>query len=337
MKRTLIIFLLLTILVAGCSPRELSSEEKSALYTAAVETVGAQLTADFEKIPTSTSTPIPPTLEPTATITPTIPPTASPTPSWDKVGPGTVNALILVYNSVASSTDEDPFYQWESDTFVSVDDFRYQLKVLKESGYTSIPVSLLVDAIRYGAELPPKPVIITFEASHKNLYESTFPIMQEYGFTGTVFLVSNYTNGKYMATSDQLQEMINAGWEIGSRGMSGDVNLTTPGVSLGDEISGSKRALEETYGVEVKIFSYPGGAMDTGVVSRVAEWGYAGAVGLFKSTAFGSDNIYYLPRYEVLNTWTDEQFFDILPFKPMNMPARDAAPAGDAAAEQPAS
>jgi peptidoglycan/xylan/chitin deacetylase (PgdA/CDA1 family) len=332
MKRTLIIFLLMTILFAGCSPRELTMEEKSVLYTAAVETVGAQLTADFELIPTSTPTPVPPTPEPTATETPTLAPTPSPTPSWVKVGPGDVECLLLMYNSIASNTDEDPFYQWESDTYISIDDFRYQLKVLKESGYTSIPVSLLTEAIYSGAELPPKPVIITFEASHKNLYETTFPIMQEYGFTGTVFLVQDHTNAKYIATTDQIKEMIAAGWEIGSRGKSDGVNLTTPGLSLGDEISGSRLYFEELYGVPVTTFSYPGGAMDANVVSRVSEWGYRSAVGIFKATTCGFANIYYLPRYEVLNTWTDEDFFNILPWKPMNMPGRDAAPA----AEQPA-
>ena len=336
MKRTLIFFVVLSVLFAGCSPRELSSEEKSVMYTAAVETVGAQLTADFEKIPTSTPTPVPPTPEPTATETATLAPTSSPTPSWNMVGPGDVECLLLMYNSIASNTDEDPFYQWESDTFISMDDFRYQLKVLKESGYTSIPVSLLTEAIYSGAELPPKPVIITFEASHRNLYETTFPIMQEFGFTGTVFLVQDYTNGKYMATSDQIKEMIAAGWEIGSRGKSGDVNLTSPGQDLGPEISGSRLYLEETYGVSVTTFSYPGGAMDANVVSRVSEWGYRSAVGIFKSTTAGFANIYYLPRYEVLNTWTDEDFYNVLPWKPMNMPARDAAPATEAT-EQPAS
>lgn len=324
MKRAFALLLLLAMLLMGCTPRELSMEEKSQLYTAAVETVGAQLTADFLKIPTSTETPVPPTPEPTATETMTPEPTLTPTPSWEKVGPGDVNALMLMYNSIASSAEEDPFFQWESNAYIPVEDFRYQLQVLKDTGYTSIPISLLADAILYGAELPPKPVIITFETSHSNLYNIVFPIMKEYGFTGTVFLIEDYNNGKYMATSDQIKEMVAAGWEIGSKGKS-NTDLTTPGLDLGPEISGSKTFFENLYGVPVTVFSYPGGSIDNGVISRVANWGYTAAVGVFKATLYNTSNIYYMPRYEVLNTWADSDFYNILPWKPMNMPARDAA------------
>jgi peptidoglycan/xylan/chitin deacetylase (PgdA/CDA1 family) len=323
MKRAFALFLLFTMFISGCSPRELSMEEKAQLYTAAVETVDAQLTVDYLKIPTSTETPIPPTPEPTATETQTLAPTLSPTPSWVKVGPGEVNALIIGYNSVATSADDDPWFQWESNAYIPVESFRYQLKVLKEAGYTSIPVSLLADAILSGAEMPPKPVIITFETSRINMYKIVFPIMKEYGFTGTLFLVQDYHNGKNMMTSDQIKELIAAGWEIGSKGKTSS-DLTAAGVDLGPEISGSKLFFEEQYGVPVTIFSYPAGSINESVTSRVAGWGYKAAVGLFKATTFSMANLYYLPRYEILNTLTDEEFNNILPWKPANVIARDA-------------
>jgi len=324
MKRKFGIMLLLMIMMASCSPRDLTVEEKAQLYTAAAETIGAQLTADFEKIPTSTETPIPPTPEPTATETLTLEPTLTPTPAWAKVGPGEVDALILMYNSVATSVEDDPFFQWESTAYIPVEDFRYQLQVLRDAGYASISASRLADAILFGAEMPPKPVILSFETSRINLYNVVYPIMKEYGFTGTLFLIQDYHNGKYMMTADQIQELVDAGWEIGSKGKS-NTDLTTPGLSLGDEISGSRLFFEEQYGVPVTVFSYPGGAINDGVIGRVAEWGYRSAMGVFKATKHSMANIYYLPRYEVLNTWTDSDFMNILPWKPQNIPVRDAA------------
>ncbi len=322
MKRIFVGFVLLMIVAAGCTPRELTMEEKGQLYTAAAETISAQLTSDFEKIPTSTETPIPPTQEPTATETLTPVPTLTPTPAWAKVGPGEVDALILMYNSVASTADDDPFFQWESNAYIKVEDFKYQLKVLKDAGYSSITFSRLTDAILLGTEMPPKPVIFTFETSRRNLYNIVFPLMKEYGFTGTIFLVQDYHNGKSMATAEQIQEMVNAGWEIGSKGKS-NTDLTAPGLSLGDEISGSRLFFEEKYGVPVTVFSYPAGAINEAVVSRVTQWGYRSAVGVFKATKYSMANLYYLPRYEVLNTWTDTDFFNILPWKPSSVPVRD--------------
>jgi hypothetical protein len=74
--------------------------------------------------------------------------------------------------------------------------------------------------------------------------------------------------------------------------------------------------------VPVTVFSYPGGAINDNVSSRVAEWGYKAAVGLFKSSKQSSATLYYMPRYEVLNTWTDNDFVNILPWKPANVPIR---------------
>jgi hypothetical protein len=45
--------------------------------------------------------------------------------------------------------------------------------------------------------------------------------------------VQDYEDAKYMTTSTQMKEMVAAGWEIGSKGKS-SVNLTTPGLSLGE-------------------------------------------------------------------------------------------------------
>jgi peptidoglycan/xylan/chitin deacetylase (PgdA/CDA1 family) len=326
MKRIIVGFVLLMMVMAGCTPRELTGDEKAVLYTAAAETISAQLTSDFEKIPTATETPIPPTAEPTATETLTPVPTLSPTPSWAKVGPGEVDALVLMYNSVANSTDDDPFFQWESSSFIKVEDFKYQLKTLRDAGYSSITFSRLTDAILLGTEMPPQPVILTFETSRKNLYSIVFPLMKEYGFTGTLFLVQDYHNGKNMATSEQIQEMVDAGWEIGSRGKT-SADLTKDGLNLGEEISGSRLFFEQQYGVPVTVFSYPAGAANEGVISRVAQWGYRCAVGFLKTTKYSAANIYYMPRFEVSNTWTDADFFNILPWKPLNVPVRDAVAA----------
>jgi hypothetical protein len=77
----------------------------------------------------------------------------------------------------------------------------------------------------------------------------------------------------------------------------------------------------------VTVFSYPAGAANEGVISRVAQWGYRCAVGFLKTTKYSAANIYYMPRFEVSNTWTDADFFNILPWKPLNVPVRDAVAA----------
>ena len=246
---------------------------------------------------------------PTATIEPTI----APTQPWTFYPAGPVIAPVLLYNSVADGVEDDPNYQWESNYNIAPADFYKQMLILKEEGYTAIPVSLIAKGIREGAELPAKPVAITFDIGRQTIYTKAFPIMQEMGFIGNVFIPSNYLNGSGMLTIEQTKELIAAGWEIGSNGMN-HTDLTTY-QNLGDEISNSRLALQEKLDVDVTTFAYVGNP-DSQIINRVVEWGYYGAVGLLQTTEHPA--AYLIGRFEMTNDRTIEEFVGILPWQPLD-------------------
>ena len=68
------------------------------------------------------------------------------------------------------------------------------MNLLYQWGYKTISVDLLVRAIKQGAELPPKPVLLTFDDGSDTVYTTAQPIMQRYGFTGVSYIVY-YTIG----------------------------------------------------------------------------------------------------------------------------------------------
>ncbi len=331
MKKVVFLTILLSLFVlVACSPKA-APIDTNAIYTEAAMTVAVQFTEAAAKIPTATPAPPTETPEPTATMAPptaTTEPTPVPTQAWVFHAAGPVIAPVLLYNSVADSVADDPNYQWESNYNISTSDFYTQMLILKESGYTAVPVSLLVKAIREGADLPPKPVAITFDIGRQTIYTKAFPIMQEMGFIGNAFIPSNYLNGGGMLTTDQAKELIDAGWEIGSNGMN-HTDLTTY-ENLGDEISNSRLALQEKLGVDITTFSYVG-IPDGSITGRVAEWGYYGAVGLLQTTEHPAP--YYIGRFEMTNDRTVENFVGILPWQPSDLAAILAkAPAAPTAA-----
>ena len=72
----------------------------------------------------------------------------------------------------------------------------------------------------YGGELPARPVIITFDDGNLNIYQNAFPIMHELGFVGVVYIVADHLQLNTYMDVEQLQEMADDGWEIGSHSMS---------------------------------------------------------------------------------------------------------------------
>lgn len=317
MKLRNLLFLLI-LLLTGCSTAQVE-EVPGIVYTKAAMTVAAQLTQNAT--PEATNTP---TLEPTITPTPTTEPTVTPTvpiptATWTFNTAGKVTAPILLYFHVGDGKEDNLYYQWETNIDIPSNEFRHQMQVLKEAGYTSIPVSKLAEAIWFGAELPARPVVITFDVITDGIYNKAFPIMQYYGFIGTLYVTAAQVNGEGVLDEAQIKEMIAAGWEIGSKGMTG-VDLTQNYAMLSDEISGSRLRLEEKFGVPVKSFSYPYGSNDAEVGSRVASWGYTSAAGIFNTSEHNTATVYYLARYEVKNDWTIDDFIKRLPWKPEAVP-----------------
>src|SRR5688572_1456377 len=210
MKKITVLFLGISILLSGCS---------NTLFATPTST------------PTSTSTPLPPTetatVTNTATITPTFTASPLPTATWVAQGPGDVVVPILLYHWISVSPSDGPNYT--SPYYVKPEMFEAQMKLLRDWGYTTITIDMLLKAIGEGAELPPRPMLITFDDGHLDNYTAAFPIMEKYGFTGILYLAANYIGVENYLSVDQIKEMAAAGWEVGSHSIShADLTILEP-------------------------------------------------------------------------------------------------------------
>ncbi len=268
--------------------------------------------------PTATATPPPtPTLTPTPSRTP--PPSPSPTPTWTVQGPGHVVVPILLYHRIAVSSTGSPYY-------VSPERFEEQVRTLYEWGYTSIPISLLVEAITRGVPLPPRPVVFTFDDGDITVYTHAFPIMQKYGFTGVIYLVYNYLNADGYMNTAQVRELADAGWEVGSHSMTHSDLSKKSGADLRWEIAWSRRNLEEALGVPVRTFAYPFGRIGGETVSQVKAAYYIAAVGLGTTADQWPSNLYYLQRRDMYDYYDRELMAKVLPWSASLEPAGTPIP-----------
>jgi len=192
-------------------------------------------------------------------------------------------------------------------------DFEWQMQALQDWGYTTIPISLLVEAITKGSLLPPKPVVITFDDGYEDAFTNAFPIMQSMGDIGVLYIVGNYIGSAGYLSADQIKAMIANGWEIGSHSMS-HPHLPADHDILTFEAGQSKSFLASISGVDVKTFAYPYGESDPVVFDRVSEYGYLAAVGLGGQYIQGLNNLYNLRRIEVRSGTDLNGFASLLPW-----------------------
>lgn len=296
---------------------------------AAVQGAPVDIPAVPANTPTTapTDTPLPATLtasstaEPTATKEENTPePTTSNAGNPGPVQAGKIVMPILMYHRVNDETGTRYSIQVES--------FRKQMEMLKQEGYETVTVSRVADAIRGEGSLPLKPVAITFDDGYLDTYENAFPILQELGFTATVYIITGTlgTDKSYgYMQEDALKALINAGWEIGSHSVTHtDLNKTKLGA--GNEMKQSKKDLETKLGIKVRSFSYPFGIANQSLKELAVEMGYDSGAGIDILNTHGPSRLFFLSRREVYRSLPLFEFANLLvPGKQDNLLATQSA------------
>lgn len=159
---------------------------------------------------------------------------------------------ILTYHRVSDTDDNQQT--------LKVADFEAQIKYLVDNGYSFIMPDDLLDAWEKDKPLPAKPVLITFDDGHEDIYKNVFPILQKYNLRATVFLVTDHIGMPEYLTWDVVRALQNGGFINFESHTKSYKNLTKlRGDKLWDEIYGSKQAIEWALKKPVKFISYPEG------------------------------------------------------------------------------
>jgi peptidoglycan/xylan/chitin deacetylase (PgdA/CDA1 family) len=252
-------------------------------------------------LPTETATPTP-TFTPTATHTPI--PTA--TATWTYNEAGDVVAPILLYHHIADVTPINRYY-------VPPASFREQMQALKDWGFTSITPSYLREVLVNGGDLPNRPILITFDDGDKDVYEYAYPVMHEFGFVGSFYIVSSRIGAEGYVGVDQLKEMAANGWEIGSHTES-HLDLTSNHDLAREEMLQSRLDIQDEISVTVTSLAYPYGLVDEFIATKAQEYGYFTGMGLGILTEHTWGTLYYLNRREVHGDMDLAAFAGLLPW-----------------------
>jgi peptidoglycan/xylan/chitin deacetylase (PgdA/CDA1 family) len=189
--------------------------------------------------------------------------------------------------------------------------FAQHMKYILDQGYTPITVNDYAQLVRSSSPLPDKPVILTFDDGFGDFYNSAFPILQEFRFPATIYVVTDYIEGtsnwlkpvgeenRRMLTWSQLFEVQRAGIECGTHSAT-HIHLDTAKPEIAyQEISHSKDTLEQKLGSSVHSMAYPYGHYTRAVCQMVIETGYHAACAVRNAMSHTNDNLFSLARITI--------------------------------------
>jgi peptidoglycan/xylan/chitin deacetylase (PgdA/CDA1 family) len=188
---------------------------------------------------------------------------------------------ILMYHEIVQGEPQDVHA-------VSAAAFKEQLKWLRDNDFRIIK---MVDQINSDTSLPSissRTVALTFDDGYLDNYTNAWPILSEFGYTATIFLVSDYMGKTSVWRAGALSYAPLLGWDQ-AREMSeaeitfGSHSSTHPDLSAlarddnKNELLRSKEQIEDYIGKIVLTFSYPFSQYNPGTKNLVKETGYKAA------------------------------------------------------------
>ncbi len=196
---------------------------------------------------------------------------------------------VLMYHRVVNDETHIDQYSWN----VTVSQLRRHLELLGKWGYTCINFEDYALFQRGKLNLPKKPVIMTFDDGYDEMHRNALPIMKEFGARATAFILGDRSiksntwdvesgfEGATLMDDDQILEMKDAGFEIGSHSMTHPDLTRLSERRARKEIFQSKEILEDLLDSPVISFAYPFGSANSLMERLVKEAGYDYGCGVY--------------------------------------------------------
>ena len=167
--------------------------------------------------------------------------------------------------------------------------FEKQIDFLISKGFQLVTLSQL-DTV---SEESDKRIAICFDDGYKNVIDHAYPILKKYSAVATVFIITDYIGRKNTwdvnlggihyehLDGENIQKLIDAGWEIGSHALSHRSLRGMGEPELDHQLSHSKRMLEHMFSQPVNFFTPPFGSVSPRLLSAVQQHGYRKVCGFF--------------------------------------------------------
>ena len=216
---------------------------------------------------------------------------------------------ILMYHNIA----EPPRGVRLRNLYVTPAMFRFQMWYLRAAGFKVVTLDQMREFAtgRFHQSGIDKMVALTFDDGFTDFYGNAYPVLRQYGYPATVYLVSEYIGGMNYWDAEKLQaekplmdwdmigELHKNGITFGSHTRTHPFLTEVSKARAYDEIVTSKAILEERLSASVDHFCYPSGSYDDQLTSLVRDAGYATATTVRRGFVEPGDDPFALKRIQI--------------------------------------
>jgi peptidoglycan/xylan/chitin deacetylase (PgdA/CDA1 family) len=193
---------------------------------------------------------------------------------------------------------------------VSPEAFEGQLCYLRDAGYYSVSLEEWAAAAEAKKPLAGRAVLITFDDGYLDFQTHAWPLLRRYGFTATVFLVTDaigqsnawdWVHGEEIPLLgwQDIGRLQSEGFEFGSHSAGHQALTTLSPTDVVCEGARSRTMLERQLGVPITAFAYPYGDTDQVVQHLIGACGYIFGLSCRPGLSRFGDSLLALPRIEV--------------------------------------
>jgi peptidoglycan/xylan/chitin deacetylase (PgdA/CDA1 family) len=192
--------------------------------------------------------------------------------------------------------------------WISNERFGQQMNYLAREGYHCSSLRDVEALLQGNERARQRAVVLTFDDGYKNFHEFAYPLLRQYGFGATVFVVTGQVGG--LSRWD-------AGWETPLMGWTELRDLTAHGIEIGShtashprltqlqpaeakrELETSRAVLEQNLGVPAGTLAYPFGDWNAAVEELARQTGYHLACRITRGNRHSPAELHRLNRVPV--------------------------------------
>lgn len=225
--------------------------------------------------------------------------------------------ILMYHGTVSNENDID------NPIHISVKNFEEQMAWLYENRYQTISIDEMLQFFQK-EKVPSKCVVLTFDDGYQSLLTNATPILEKYGFSATLFLLTgavsktNYaglnTQHSTFPQNDgplswgELRMMEQSCWDIQSHSRNHQIHNIIPHDELEKEMIGSKEDIEYNLRKTVAFYCYPCGSYNTRCLRLLKKAGYKAGFSVHPGMAKWKSDSRRLPRIGI-DQYTDIDCF----------------------------